>query len=60
MMIEITFREFYELKYQEDGFHELYVVKNDLGEILYVGISSQKIWDRWLAGTGIFLMAETF
>jgi hypothetical protein len=27
MMIEITFREFYELKYQEDGFHELYVVK---------------------------------
>ncbi|MDO9299755.1 MAG: hypothetical protein Q7T89_00160 [Anaerolineales bacterium] len=46
-MIEITFREFYELKYQEDGFHELYVAKNDLGEILYVGISSQKNLDRW-------------
>ena len=52
MMIEITFREFYELKYQEDGFHELYVVKKDLCEILYVGISSQKIWDRWFGWNG--------
>jgi len=56
MMLEITFREFYELEYEEDGLHELYVVKNGLDETLYVGITSQKIWDRWFGWNGhIFL-----
>lgn len=51
-MIEITFREFYELKYQEDALHELYVVKNGLGDILYIGITSQTIWERWFGWNG--------
>lgn len=55
-MIEITFKEFYELEYKEDGLHELYVVKNGLDETLYIGITSQKIWDRWFGWNGhIFL-----
>ncbi|MBI3170265.1 MAG: hypothetical protein HYZ22_17410 [Chloroflexi bacterium] len=51
-MIEITFKEFYELNYQEDAFHDLYVMKNGNDEVLYVGISSQKIWDRWFGWNG--------
>ena len=39
-MIEISFREFFEYTYHEDEFHELYVMKNGLNEILY---SHQKI-----------------
>jgi hypothetical protein len=54
-MIEITFREFYEYKYEEDGFHELYVMKNGLGEILYIGISNQNIWNRWFGMRGHIL-----
>jgi len=46
-MIEITFKDFCEYRYHEDGFYELYVVKNGLEEILYVGISDQNIWNRW-------------
>ena len=52
MMIEITFKDFYEYKYREDGFHELYVMKNGLEEILYVGISNQNIWNRWFGWNG--------
>jgi hypothetical protein len=56
MMFEITFKDFYELGYEEDAWHELYVVKNGLDEVLYVGITSQKIWDRWFGWNGhIFL-----
>jgi hypothetical protein len=51
-MIEITFKDFYEYKYHEDGFYELYVMKNGLGEILYVGISNQNIWNRWFGWNG--------
>ncbi len=51
-MIEITFREFFEYKYREDGFHELYIMKNGLGEILYIGISEQNIWNRWFGRNG--------
>lgn len=55
-MLEITFKEFCELEYEEDGPHELYVVKNGLDETLYIGITSQKIWDRWFGWNGhIFL-----
>jgi integrase len=51
-MIEITFKEFFEYKYQEDGFYELYVMQNGLGDTLYVGISSQNIWNRWFGWNG--------
>lgn len=51
-MLEITFKEFYELSYEGDAWHELYVVKNGLDEVLYVGITSQKIWDRWFGWNG--------
>ena len=51
-MIEITFKDFFEYKYQEEGFHELYVMKNGLEEILYVGISDQNIWNRCFDRSG--------
>ena len=51
-MIEITFKDFYEYKYHEAGFHELYIMKNGLEEILYIGISSQNIWNRWFGLNG--------
>ena len=51
-MIEIAFREFFEYKYYEDDFYELYVMKNGLGEVLYVGISSENIWNRWFGWRG--------
>jgi hypothetical protein len=59
-MIEITFREFYELDYQEDGYHELYVMKNGLDEVLYIGITSQRIWDRWFGLNGHIFDGENF
>ena len=46
-MIEITFREFFEYEYPHDEFYELYIMKNGLEEILYIGISSENIWNRW-------------
>lgn len=54
-MIEITFKEFYEYKYEEDGFHELYVMKNGFGETLYIGVSNQNIWNRWFGLRGHIL-----
>jgi hypothetical protein len=54
-MIEITFREFFEYNYREDGVHELYVMKNGLGETLYIGISSENIWNRWFGPRGPIL-----
>ncbi len=50
-MIEITFRDFYEHKYSDDGF-ELYVMKNALDDVLYVGISRNDVWNRWFAWNG--------
>jgi len=52
MMIEINFKDFYEYRYREDGFYELYVIKNAFEEILYVGISNQNIWNRWFGWNG--------
>jgi hypothetical protein len=50
-MIELTFQEFHEHKYQEDGFR-LYVIKNRHNNILYVGISTNNIWERWFGFGG--------
>jgi len=59
-MIEITFREFFEYKYHEDGFHELYVMKNGLDEILYIGISSENIWNRWFGSRGHIMVGMNY
>jgi len=56
MMIEITFKGFYEYKYREDGFHELYVMKNGFEDILYVGISIKTSGIVGLAGMGLLWM----
>ena len=59
-MIEITFKDFYEYKYNEDGFHELYVMKNGFEDILYVGISNQNIWNRWFGWNGHIMAGPNF
>jgi hypothetical protein len=51
-MLEITFKEFYEYQYPKEELYELYVMKNGLEEVLYIGISSQNIWNRWFAWNG--------
>jgi hypothetical protein len=50
-MIEITFQEFHEQKYEEQLFR-LYVMKNGLGDILYIGITINDIWERWFGWGG--------
>lgn len=59
-MIELTFKDFYEHKYHEDDFNELYVMKNGLEEILYVGISSQSVWNRWFGPNGHITATERY
>ena len=50
-MIELSFKKFYDQDFDDDGYC-LYVMKNGLGDILYVGISTTDIWGRWFDGTG--------
>ena len=50
-MIELTFLEFHEHQYQEDGFR-LYVIKNRNNDVLYIGISTNNIWERWFGFGG--------
>ena len=50
-MIEMTFLEFHEQQYHEQQFC-LYVMKNGNGDILYVGISTTDVWDRWFGWGG--------
>ncbi len=45
-MIEIDFERFRHQDYREAGYR-LYMMKNGLGNVLYVGISHQSIWNRW-------------
>ncbi len=59
-MIEITFKEFYEYRYSNDIPYELYVMKNGLGDVLYVGISSQNIWNRWFGWNGHITVGPNF
>jgi hypothetical protein len=44
-MISVKIGDFIEQKYNDDDDFDLYVVKNK--EVLYIGISSVNIWDRW-------------
>jgi hypothetical protein len=50
-MIEITFNDFHDYNYPDEGY-ELYVMKNGLGDVLYVGISENNIWGRWFSFGG--------
>lgn len=50
-MIELTFQHFHDHQYLEDGFC-LYVIKNRHATVLYVGISTSNIWERWFAFGG--------
>jgi hypothetical protein len=57
-MIELTFYEFHEHYYDihdekfTDDFFQLYVMKNGLGDVLYVGISRKDVWGRWFGWGG--------
>lgn len=50
-MIELTFLEFHEQQYDEQQCC-LYVVRNGSEDILYVGISTNDIWERWFGWGG--------
>jgi hypothetical protein len=50
-MIELRFKEFYDQNYDDEGYC-VYVMKNGLGDVLYVGISTADIWLRWFGGAG--------
>ena len=45
-MISLTFEQFQNGDYEDNANHELYIVK-DNKSVLYVGISSRGIWNRW-------------
>jgi hypothetical protein len=50
-MIELSFKDFYDQSFEGQGYC-LYVMKNGLGDVLYVGISTADVWWRWFGGTG--------
>jgi hypothetical protein len=50
-MIELTFQDFHDQLYENNRFC-LYVMKNGLGDVLYVGISNSDIWLRWFGWGG--------
>ena len=50
-MIELTFQNFHEQKYDDAGYC-LYIVKNGLGDVLYIGISEADVWTRWFGWGG--------
>ncbi len=57
-MVELTLYDFHEHYYDilEEKFpgasFRLYVMKNGLGDVLYVGISTDDVWERWFGGRG--------
>jgi len=50
-MIELSFIQFHERQYPEKRY-KLYILKNGLGDILYIGISTTNIWERWFSWGG--------
>ena len=50
-MIELSFEDFHEQNYDHQDYC-LYVLKNGLGDILYIGISKNNIWERWFGWGG--------
>jgi len=53
-MIELDFLQFHEQQYRKRRY-ELYVLKNGLADILYIGISTSSIWERWFGWGGHML-----
>ena len=51
-MIELTLRNFHEQNYEDTEGYCLYVVKNGLDDVLYVGISDGDVWGRWFSWGG--------
>lgn len=45
-MIEMEFSRFHDHDYVERGYR-LYVMKNGVGDPLYIGVSKKSIWMRW-------------
>ncbi len=50
-MLEINFERFHNQNFKEKGYR-LYVMKNGLGDVLYVGISNWSVWERWFGWNG--------
>jgi hypothetical protein len=50
-MIELAFLQFYEQQYRERGY-QLYLLKNGLGDTLYIGIATMSIGERWFGWGG--------
>jgi hypothetical protein len=53
-MIELTFQEFHDQQYENNHFR-LYVMKNGRADVMYVGISTNNIWERWFGWGGHML-----
>lgn len=50
-MIELCFNDFYQQNYEHKNYC-LYIMKNGLGDILYIGISEVSVWERWFGWGG--------
>src|SRR3990172_481493 len=50
-MIELSFEDFHEQNFEDQGFC-LYIMKNGLEDVLYVGISTVDVWSRWFGWGG--------
>jgi len=58
-MIEISFKAFHDQDYRERGY-KLYVLKNGNEDVLYVGISTRSIWERWFGMNGHILWTDRY
>lgn len=50
-MIELSFWNFHEQNYLRKGYY-FYVMKNGFGGVLYAGISTVDVWERWFGWGG--------
>lgn len=50
-MIALEFIKFHEQRYRRNRY-ELYLLKNGLGDTLYIGISTVDVWERWFGWGG--------
>lgn len=50
-MIELSLLNFHEQGYEDRGYC-LYIIKNGLGDVLYIGISEVDVWTRWFGWGG--------
>jgi hypothetical protein len=55
-MITLKFSQFFEGDFEDDGF-ELYHIRNERRESMYIGISRVSVWDRWFSGSMSHMIA---